>query len=69
LERELRATRERVARLERVADAVVAASCWDHAVYEAAPGPDWLVIDRDDWADLLCAIADLDTWRPWEARS
>ena len=63
---EVRRLRRRVARLERVIERLQQAEVWDYSVYEQAPGPQWVAVNRKDLEDLYAAASDAGRWRPWK---
>lgn len=56
---------QRLDRLQALVEAVRQANVWDHLVYDATPGGQWLAIDRDDYKEILDALAGVDSWDPW----
>lgn len=64
----IRLLRRRIDKLEHLADEVCHATVWDYTVYEKTPGDEWLAIDRDHYQSIVRAIADVDTWSPWDRR-
>jgi hypothetical protein len=65
LQTEVALLRRQLARRSALVDAIIAATCWDPAIYEGWADPRWLQIDRDDWADIVRATSFVDSWRPW----
>lgn len=56
---------QRLDRLQALVEAVRQANVWDHLVYDATPGGQWLAIDREDYEEILDVLAGVDTWDPW----
>ncbi len=61
----LRELRERVDRLQELAEVAQQLHVWDHRVYDQTPDDQWLAIDRDDHSRLVDALARVDSWEPW----
>lgn len=57
--------RQRLDRLQTLAEVVRQASVWDHMVYDETPDGQWLAMDREDYGLILDALASVDSWDPW----
>lgn len=57
--------RQRLDRLQTLAEVVRQASVWDHVVYDETPDDQWLAIDREDYSLILDTLATVDAWDPW----
>lgn len=75
LRRELELLRAHVRRSDRelaalrpLVNAVRDLHIWDHTLYDAIPGADWVAIDRTQAEHVLAALAATDHWLPWQTR-
>ncbi|WP_026928056.1 hypothetical protein [Granulicoccus phenolivorans] len=57
-----------LAALRPLVDAVRDLRIWDHTLYDAVPGTDWVAVDRTQAERLLAALAATDHWSPWQTR-
>lgn len=51
---------------EQLAEKIRQATVIDRTVYGEGSDPDWLSIDRDDYAEIMMILSKLDLWKPWQ---
>ena len=54
-----------IEKYEQLAEKVRMAAVMDRSIYTGEEDPDWLSIDRDDYAGIMDVLSKIDLCKPW----
>lgn len=50
---------------EELAEKIRTATVVDRSIYSSEEDPEWLSINREDYAQIMAILTKLDLWKPW----